>query len=52
VIGADADPGASAARAATERTEIRLYTAAVLRQVPEEPLQPVPMGRCSLADEA
>src|SRR5207237_6075308 len=30
--------------AATERAEIRLYTAAVLRQLPEEPLQPVPMG--------
>jgi hypothetical protein len=35
---------ARAPLAPTERTEIRLYTAAVLRQVPEEPLQPVPMG--------
>ena len=33
-----------AAFAATDRAEIRLYTAAVLRQIPEEPLQPVPMG--------
>src|SRR3712207_5319524 len=38
--------------AATERAEIRLYTAAVLRQVPEEPLQPVPMGEVFLADDA
>src|SRR4026209_2757420 len=35
--------------AATERAEIRLYTAAVLRQIPEEPLQPVPMGQVFLA---
>lgn len=51
VLGADGEPGAAAA-APTERTEIRLYTAAVLRQVPEEPLQPVPMGVVHLADEA
>jgi uncharacterized protein len=38
--------------ASTERAEIRLYTAAVLRQIPEEPLQPVPMGRVFLAEEA
>jgi hypothetical protein len=38
--------------AATERAEIRLYTAAVLRQIPEEPLQPVPMGQVFLAEEA
>jgi DNA helicase HerA-like ATPase len=31
---------------------VRLYTAAVLRQVPEEPLQPVPMGEVYLADDA
>lgn len=30
--------------AATERPEIRVYTAAVLRHDPEEPLQPVPSG--------
>ena len=34
------------------RAEIRLYTAAVLRHIPEEPLQPVPMGTVFLADEA
>jgi len=43
---------ANAAFAVTERAEIRLYTAAVLRQVPEEPLQPVPMGEVFLAVEA
>ncbi len=37
--------------AVTERAEIRLYTAAVLRQIPEEPLQPVPMGEVFLAGE-
>jgi hypothetical protein len=36
----------------TERAEIRLYTAAVLRHVPEEPLQPVPMGTVFLAEES
>jgi hypothetical protein len=51
VLGADGEP-AAAALAPTERTEIRLYTAAVLRHVPEEPLQPVPMGTVHLADEA
>lgn len=51
VLGADGVPGASAV-APTERTEIRLYTAAVLRHVPEEPLQPVPMGTVHLASEA
>lgn len=38
--------------APTARTEIRLYTAAVLRQIPEEPVQPVPLGAVYLADEA
>jgi len=51
VLGADGVPSASAF-APTERTEIRLYTAAVLRHVPEEPLQPVPMGTVHLATEA
>ncbi len=50
VLGADGQPGMSAF-APTERTEIRLYTAAVLRHVPEEPLQPVPMGTVHLASE-
>ncbi len=50
VIGHDGDPG-SAGFAVTERTEVRLYSAAVLRQIPEEPLQPVPMGDVHLADD-
>lgn len=50
VIGADADP-ARAQRSPTERAEIRLYTAAVLRHVPDEPLQPVAMGEVYLADD-
>ena len=50
VIGHDASPE-SAGFAATERAEIRLYTAAVLRQIPDEPLQPVPMGQVYLATE-
>lgn len=50
VLGADGEPE-RAARSATQRTEIRLYTAAVLRQVPDEPLQPVPMGTVSLATD-
>jgi hypothetical protein len=49
VMAHDADPGE--AHAPTSRTEIRLYTAAVLRHIPEEPLQPVPMGEVHLADE-
>ena len=48
VLGHDGSP-ASAGYSATQRAEIRLYTAAVLRQVPEEPLQPVPMGKVFLA---
>jgi DNA helicase HerA-like ATPase len=51
VLGHDGDPVRHAA-AATERPEIRLYTAAVLRHVPDEPLQPVPMGDVFLAEEA
>ncbi|HET9637073.1 MAG TPA: hypothetical protein VFP26_14185 [Gemmatimonadaceae bacterium] len=51
VLGHDGSPSA-ASYAATERAEIRLYTAAVLRQIPEEPLQPVPMGEVFLAEEA
>ena len=50
VIGHDGTP-ASAGFASTDRAEIRLYTAAVLRQVPDEPLQPVPMGQVFLATE-
>src|ERR1700710_2469440 len=50
-IGTDGAP-AGGGYAPTERAEIRLYTAAVLRQIPEEPLQPVPMGQVFLAEEA
>jgi hypothetical protein len=50
VLGHDGSP-AGALLAATERAEIRLYTAHVLRQIPEEPLQPVPMGTVVLASD-
>jgi DNA helicase HerA-like ATPase len=50
VLGHDGTP-AGAAFAATDRAEIRLYTAQVLRQLPEEPLQPVPMGAVHLAGD-
>jgi hypothetical protein len=50
VLGHDGRPG-EAMHAPTERTEIRLYTAHVLRHVPEEPLQPVPLGAVYLADD-
>ena len=49
VLGADGQPGAPG-RHPTARTEIRLYTAAVLRHIPEDPLQPVQMGEVHLAD--
>src|SRR6478735_5995331 len=51
VIGADGDP-VRAAEAPSQRPEIRLWQAAVLRQIPEEPLQPVPIGSVSVADDA
>ncbi len=51
VLGADGDPVA-AADAPSDRAEIRLYSAAVLRQMPEEPLQPVPLGAVHLASDA
>ena len=50
VLGHDGSPE-GATVAATNRTEIRLYTAHVLRQIPEEPLQPVPMGAVALASD-
>jgi uncharacterized protein len=50
VLGHDGDPS-SVGYSPTERAEIRLYTAAVLRQIPEEPLQPVPMGQVFLATD-
>src|SRR5688572_2424888 len=51
VIGADGDPVAAGTEG-TIRAEIRLFTAAVLRQMPEEPLQPVPLGSVWLASDA
>jgi hypothetical protein len=51
VAGADGDP-VRAADAPTVRQEIRLWTAAVLRQEPEEPLQPVPLAQVFLASDA
>jgi hypothetical protein len=50
VLGHDGIPG-DATLAPTRRTEIRLYTAAVLRHVPEEPLQPVGMGTVHLGTD-
>jgi hypothetical protein len=50
VLGADGDPVA-AGEEPTARSEIRLYAAAVLRQIPEEPLQPVPLGPVWLASD-
>src|SRR3954470_8390881 len=51
VIGADGDPVAAGIEP-TARAEIRLFTAAVLRQIPEEPLQPVPLGSVWLASDS
>jgi hypothetical protein len=50
VIGADGDPVAAGAEPSA-RAEIRLFTAAVLRQIPEEPVQPVPLGAVWLASD-
>ncbi|PKQ17844.1 MAG: ATP-binding protein, partial [Actinobacteria bacterium HGW-Actinobacteria-8] len=50
VIGADGDP-ARTADEPTLRPEIRLWTAAVLRQLPEEPMQPVPFGAVTAASD-
>lgn len=50
VMSHDGSP-ANAGFAVTDRAEIRLYSAAVLRQIPDEPLQPVPMGDVYLAEE-
>jgi uncharacterized protein len=50
VLGHDGSPD-GASLGATRRAEIRLYTAHVLRQIPEEPLQPVPMGAVALASD-
>ncbi|WP_053334253.1 ATP-binding protein [Gemmatimonas phototrophica] len=50
VLGYDGQP-AGGVVVPTDRTEIRLYTAQVLRHLPEEPLQPVPLGRVYLAED-
>ncbi len=50
VIGADGDPS-RVGDEPTLRPEIRLWTAAVLRQLPEEPLQPVPFGAVTAASD-
>jgi DNA helicase HerA-like ATPase len=50
VVGAEGDP-ARAAGNPTVRQEIRLWTAAVLRQQPEEPLQPVPLREVHVASD-
>ncbi len=50
VLGADGDPAAVGLEPSA-RAEIRLYLASVLRQIPEEPLQPVPLGAVRLASD-
>ena len=50
VLGADGDP--ASLEEPTRRAEIRLYAAAVLRHIPEEPVQPVPLGAVHLASDA
>lgn len=47
-IGSD---GVAEVRAPTQRPEMRLYVAAVLRQQPEQPVQPAPIAPVYLADE-
>ena len=47
VVAAEGDPAGTAAP--TRRTEVRLWTAAVLRQQPEEPVQPVSLAGVKLA---
>ena len=47
VVASDGDPAGE--RAPTRRTEVRLWTAAVLRHEPEEPVQPVPLAEVWLA---
>ena len=50
VLGHEGAPG-DAELSPTMRTEIRLYSAAVLRHLPEEPLQPVGSGTVHLATD-
>ena len=49
VMGRDGQPDGG--MQFTHRAEIRLYTASVLRHIPDEPLQPVPMGTVWLCDD-
>ena len=51
VLGSGGDPSAAAAEGSA-RADIRLYSAAVLRHLPEEPVQPVPPGAVRLASDA
>lgn len=48
-IGSEGDPEVAPP---TLRPEVKLYSAAVLRVEPEEPLQPVPVGPVFLADDS
>lgn len=50
VLAAAGDPGATDDSA--RRPEIRLYAAAVLRQLPEEPVQPVPLAPVYMASDS
>ncbi len=50
VVASEGDPAGD--RAPTRRTEVRLWTAAVLRHEPEDPVQPVPLADVRLAIEA
>src|SRR5438045_5961806 len=50
VLAAEGDPAGAAAP--TRRAEIRLWTANVLRQTPEEPVQPVPLSEVRVATES
>ncbi len=47
-LGADGNPNSTPP---TDRPEIRVYTASVLRHEPEQPIQPVPIGPVYLATE-
>ncbi|GIV08493.1 MAG: hypothetical protein KatS3mg019_0584 [Fimbriimonadales bacterium] len=47
-LGADGQPDA---QSPTDRPEIRVYSAAVLRHIPEQPVQPVPIAPVYLATE-
>ena len=49
--GREAATSAARLAAAHATMRERLYVAAVLRHIPEEPLQPVPMGEVFLADD-